>query len=65
MLYVLYGGEILETFGEKLDLLSARYNQVLKEYNQNTTPHILGIIAKQFCLADEFIKASTNIKIAC
>ena len=55
----------METLEEKLEVLSARYNQVLKEYNQNTTPHILGIIARQVCLADEFIKASANIEVAC
>lgn len=45
--FVLCGGDIMETLEEKLEVLSTRYNQVLKEYDQNTTPHILGIIARQ------------------
>lgn len=55
----------MQTFEEKIEECSARYNQVLKEFNQNTTPHILGIIARQICLADEFERASANIKVAC
>jgi hypothetical protein len=55
----------MDTFEEKMDELSNVFTGALKEFNEVTTSPILGILAGQVCLAEEFRKASLNIKVAC
>lgn len=55
----------METFEEKLDELSTVFTSALKDFNEVTTSPVLGVLAGQICLAEEFRKASLNIKVAC
>lgn len=53
----------METFEEKLEEASILFSSALKKFNEETTPPMLGFLAIQIRLADEFKK--TNIKVAC
>jgi hypothetical protein len=55
----------MDTFEGKMDDLSIVFTSALQDFNEVMTSPILTILAGQIRLAEEFNKASTNIKMAC
>lgn len=55
----------MESFEEKMEELSSIFSNALNHFDEVTTAPVLGVLARQNCLAEEFRKASRNIKVAC
>ncbi|MEL7654701.1 MAG: hypothetical protein AAGU75_02205 [Bacillota bacterium] len=55
----------MESFDEKLEELANIFSSTLKKFDEETETSVLGVLASQNCLEDEFKKASMNIKVAC
>jgi hypothetical protein len=55
----------METFERKLENLSIVFTSTLQDFNEVMTSPLLTILAGQIHFAEEFKKASSNIKVAC
>lgn len=53
----------MKTFEEKLEVACIIFSSTLKKFNDETSPPMFGVLARQICLADE-LKEDSNIKVA-
>ena len=55
----------METFEGKMDDLSIVFTSTLQDFNEAMTSPMLTVLEGQIRLAEEFMKARINIKLAC